>query len=110
MGRPMRASWTMLLGGLDSLGSAREVGPGEIEVRFTQGTSKRRVTVLMTAGEWDEMASVKWGDPDYALADVKHTVSTLEPGCPYAVYGDYELEPSTTRVRQDPSGDVQVAV
>lgn len=106
----MRASWTMLLGGLDSLGSAREVGPGEIEVRFTQGTSKRRVTVLMTAAEWDEMASVKWGGPDYALAEVKDTVMSLRPEYSYAVYGDYELEPSTTRVRQDPSGDVQVAV
>lgn len=91
----------MLLGGLDSLGSAREVAPGEIEVRLTQGGARRRIVVLMTAAEWDEMASGRWGDADDALADVKRTVSSLGPEYPFAVYGDYELEPSTTRVRQD---------
>lgn len=97
----MRASWSMLLDGLDSLGSAREVAPGEIEVRLTQGGVMRRIVVLMTAAEWDEMASVMWGDADDALADVKRTVSSLGLEFPFAVYGDYELEPSMTRVRQD---------
>lgn len=95
----------MLLSGLDSLGSARELSAGQVEVWVTRGRDRRRVVVVMTAEEWDEMASVRWGDADDALADVKRTVSSLGAEHPYAVYGDYELEPSTTPVREDTSTD-----
>lgn len=90
----------MLLGGLDALGSAREVAPGEIEVRFTQGGVRRRVVVVVTAAEWDEMASVNWGSADDALAEVKRTVAALGPEDRFAVYGAGELQPSPTRPRQ----------
>lgn len=62
--------------------------------------------LLVTAAEWDEMASVNWGSGDDALAEVKRTVATLGPGDRFAVYDAGELQPSPTRPRQSRASDL----
>jgi hypothetical protein len=62
--------------------------------------------LLVTAAEWDEMASVNWGSADDALAEVKRTVATLGPGDRFAVYDAGELQPSPTRPRQSRASDL----
>ena len=87
-------SWDRLVRALDEWGSAAEVAPGRIEV--TLPGSGRRVTVVMTPEEWDDMSGVMWGSVDAAVRDVEETLLRLQPHHSYAVYSDYRLEPSVS--------------
>jgi hypothetical protein len=84
-----------LVAALDSWTSARVIAPGRIEVTLP-GPGDRRVVVVMTPDEWEDLAGVMWGSFDDAVADVQRSLLRLRPHEGFAVYGQYRLEPSTT--------------
>lgn len=89
--------WERLIEALDECGSAAMVAPGRIEVSLHGGEHlSRRVLIVMTPHEWDELATVMWGNVDDAIESVKQTLLRLEPHQGFAVYSDYQLWPSAT--------------
>jgi hypothetical protein len=86
--------WERLVESLDAWTSASQVAPGRIEVALAGAGPERRAVIVMTPDEWDEMATVMWGDFDDAVADVKRTLGRLRRGERFAVYEQYRLEPS----------------
>jgi len=50
----------------------------------TGGTDSRRVEIVMTPDEWNDMASVAFGDFDYALDHVTQVLSGLGPAESFA--------------------------
>ena len=85
--------WLGLVTALDAWTRAAETAPGRIEVALPD--SGRRVVVVMTPEEWDDMVDIMFGRLEPALDDVKQTLLRLEPHESYAVYCQYRLEPST---------------
>jgi hypothetical protein len=71
--------------------------PGQIDVSLPMPAAhERRVEIRMTPREWDDMASVKYGDADLAAQEVRASLLRLRPGQRYLLFGQYELVPSTT--------------
>ena len=95
-------TWKRLVGSLDAWTWATETAPGRIEVSVPRGGGSRHVLIVMTPDEWDDMASVMWGNYDDAVADVKRTLLALRPEEGFAVYSDYRLEPSTAAALPEP--------
>jgi hypothetical protein len=91
--------WNRLVAALDQWGSAAVVAPGRIEVVLPG--SGRRVEVVMTPREWDEMWSIAWGNLGDAIADVQRMLVGLDPEEGFAVYTDYQLEGSPTPTLPD---------
>jgi len=87
--------WDRLIDSLNAWTSATEVAPGRIEVLLPEPGAERRVVIVMTRDEWDDMATVMWGNVDDAIAHVKDTLSQLRPDELFAVYEQYRLEPSS---------------
>lgn len=90
-----RANWKRLVRTLDAWTAASESVPGRIEVSLPDGTGFRQVTIVMTEDEWDTIVGPMWGDIDDAIAAVKRTLAEMEPHQTYALYGQYDLVPST---------------
>ncbi len=84
-------SWDRLVGALDDWASVVAAEAGAIDVLMPGG---RRVTIVMTADEWDDMVDVLWGSFDDAVEDVKRTLLGLRAHERFAVYSQYRLEPS----------------
>lgn len=89
--------WQGLVDALDALDawtSATEIASGRIEVALPQDLAGRRVVVVMTPAEWEDMSGVMWGSFEDALGEVKQTLSELQPHERFAVYSQYRLVPS----------------
>lgn len=89
----MTGLWDDLVAALDAWGTVRGVGEGRIELT-TPGD--RRVTVVLTPGQYDEMTSImglSGADGADHVIDVVRRLGARER---FAVYGDYRLEPSET--------------
>ncbi|MEZ0580622.1 hypothetical protein [Nocardioides sp. MH1] len=101
-----RDDWNRLIEALDDWTSAVEIAPGHIEVALSgQDGTNRRVVMVMTPDQWDDMAGVMWGDFDSALADVKATLLEMQSRESFAVYPQYRLEPSiTASLSKEPPG------
>lgn len=84
------AQWQRLVAQLDVWTAASAEGRGRIRVAAPHG----EVVVVMTPREWEEMAGITWGDFDSAVEDVKRTLLRLQPHQGFAVYQDYQLNPS----------------
>lgn len=95
------ANWKLLVAALDDWATARVLAPGEIEVTFDQNGASRRVVIVMTPDEWEDMWSVMWGDFGAALDDVRSTLASLRSGENHAVFRQYRLEPSADRTLPD---------
>lgn len=97
------SSWNRLVRDLDGWSSASSAGPGRIRVSVPQGSGGgRRVVIVMTPAEWNEMWSVAWGSIDAAFDSVKQTLLSMEPHEGFAVYADYRLEPSASESLPEP--------
>lgn len=86
--------WDELLTFLGSLGQAREISPGRIQLHVRD--TGHDVEIIMTRDEWVEMSTVKWGDFTDAAEDIKRTVLATGADDRFLIYGDYDLEPSPT--------------
>ncbi len=87
--------WERLLDALNEWTPAREVEPGRIEVLLrSAGAEERRVRVVMTPADWDDMASVAFGGFEYAFDHVKDRLMSMEATETFAVYSFYDLVPS----------------
>ncbi|MDN5895793.1 MAG: hypothetical protein L0H93_17425 [Nocardioides sp.] len=99
--------WQRLVTALDGWASAAVVAPGQIEVTMTANRQPRRVVIVMTPSEWEDMSGTMWGDFDNALDDVLSTLTELKANEQFAVYSDYRLEPSTEPTLPDVENDAQ---
>ncbi len=89
--------WERLLDALNEWTSAREVEAGRIEVLLrSAGAGERRVQIVMTPDDWDDMASVTFGGFEYAFDHVKDRLMSMEATETFAVYSFYDLVPSST--------------
>ena len=62
-----RDGWDRLVKALDAWTSAGEIAPDQIEVTVGGGDgTSRRVVIVMTSDQWDDMAGAMWGDFDAA--------------------------------------------
>lgn len=92
-----RRLWERLLQSLNGWCTATGAAPGLIVVTFKNpGHPARVAEIVMTRREWDQMASVAWGDPDRAAQYVKGMVLGLQPHERFLVYESYDLVPSAT--------------
>ncbi len=90
-------SWERLIAALSLDGSAEEVAPGRVVVTQAHADEPDRVVeIVMTHREWDDMASVIFGDADSAAAHVRDVVGSLGSEDRYLVYETYDLVPSAT--------------
>ncbi len=95
--------WNRLVRDLDGWSSASKTAPWRIRVTVPQASGKnRRVVIVMTPAEWNEMFTVAHGSFDSAFYRVKQTLLSLKPHEGFAVYADYGLEPSTTESLAEP--------
>lgn len=49
----------------------------------------------MTEDEWDDIVGPMWGNVDDAIDEIKRTLMKMNPQETYALYGQYNLVPST---------------
>ncbi|WP_134738102.1 hypothetical protein [Nocardioides sp. 503] len=90
-------SWHDLVTALDDWTAATAVADGTIEVALPgDGGPGRRVLVMLTPDEWDDMTGVMWGSFEDAVDDVRQTLGQMGPSDGYAVYGTYRLVPSAS--------------
>ena len=96
--------WERLLDFLNSWATARETGPGRVEVTWVASTGRpRTVTLVMSRQEWDDLVTIPYGDFDLAADGLRRQLLGLDGNEPYLVYRTYELVPSATPVlREDP--------
>jgi hypothetical protein len=90
--------WPRLIESLNRWSSAREVSWGRIEVTLaSQGEAPARVVgIVMTPEEWEDLASVAWGDFGSAARQVRSDVLGLRHHERFLVYHQYELVASAT--------------
>ena len=89
--------WERLIEALDDGSSVVEVAPGRVAVTISgPGEPARVAEIVMTRREWDDMATVVWGDADNAIDYVRRLVRDLGPEERFLVYETYDLVPSTT--------------
>lgn len=87
--------WARLIEALDEWTSARQVAPGRIEVALPgAGTELRRVQIVMTPDQWEDMAGVAFGGFEHAIVSVKESLNQLEDAYEFLVYSTYDLVPS----------------
>jgi sarcosine oxidase gamma subunit len=90
-------SWRDLVAALDAWTAATAVTEGSIEVALPgDGGPGRRVLVMLTPDEWDDMTGPMWGSFEDAVGDVKQTLGEMGAGDGYAVYCHYRLVPSAS--------------
>lgn len=88
---------------LDGWSSASQIAPGRIRMSIpSRPRGNRRVTIVMTPAEWEDMFTVVHGSFDSAFDRVKQTLLSLKPHERFAVYADYRLEPSAAETLPDP--------
>lgn len=90
--------WERLLDFLNGWASAREAGPGRIEVTVGPTERPRTVTLVMTREQWDDLVTIPFGDFALAAGELRRRVLRLRGDQGYLVYRTYELVPSTTPV------------
>lgn len=89
--------WERLLESLNSWSTATEIAPGRIFVTLEErGRSAWVVEILMTRRDWENMATVAWGDPDGAAQYIKKRVLALRRHERFLVYETYDLGASAT--------------
>lgn len=99
-----RRSWERLIETLSRFGAATEVEPRRIEVRRTADGSRRRIQVVITPEQWNDLIDTPWGNIDDALAYVREAVTDLEGHHRFLVYTTYALEASgTPQIPADPA-------
>jgi hypothetical protein len=104
----LEEQWQRLIEFLDSWCHVTDVASGHIEVLLPMpGGHERGVTILMTPDQWDDMASVMWGNFDDAAQAVRRSLLTLRGKDRYLVFGDYALNPSPTTEWPADSGYVR---
>ncbi len=101
--------WERLLKFLASWAEATVLEPGRIELTVGSSTAPaRKVQILMTPSQWDDMVTIPFGDFDAAAAWLKRTV-LRPPHEPFLVYDCYDLHPSPTPELPDDPDDELLA-
>ena len=90
--------WQRLIDYLDEWADAREV-PGGIAVTFEGADGRSRtVELVMSPKDWEEYASIMYGDGDPAKTPIKQVVTSAPEGVPFLVYTNtYDWAASSTR-------------
>lgn len=71
---------------LATFGEASQVDSGVIEVRMTAVNSRRRIRVVITPEQWNDLIDTPWGNIDGALAYVREAVGDLGTHHRFLVY------------------------
>ena len=89
-----RSWWSVLVDVLGSLGDVAGSEPVGLVVSTRRGdVTRRRIEVVMTEDEWDDMVSIMWGEVEGAAQHVRQLVLQQPRDKRYLVYSQYMLEP-----------------
>lgn len=94
-----RSWWSVLVDVLESLGEVSGREPVGLVVDTRRGDiTRRRIEIVMTDDEWDDMVSIMWGEVEEAAQHVRQLVLQQPSDKRYLVYSQYMLEPSVDPV------------
>lgn len=94
-----RSLWSVLVDVLGSLGDVAGREPVGLVVSTRRGdVTRRRIEIVMTEDEWDDMVSIMWGEVEGAAQHVRQLVLQQPRDKRYLVYSQYMLEPSVDPV------------
>lgn len=89
--------WERLVESLSEVGAVSEPAPGRLVVAVDKADDDAgAIEVVMTRDQWDEMASVAFGEFDSAASYVRSRLLAQPRHERFLVYGSYDLVPSAT--------------
>ncbi|WP_193610142.1 hypothetical protein [Nocardioides lijunqiniae] len=98
-------SWHELVAALDAWTTASAVTDRSIDVALPSDDGPgRRVLVMLTRDEWEDMTDVMWGSFEAAVDEVKQTLREMGADDAFAVYSQYRLVPSVSPTVGDEGG------
>ncbi|WP_193614608.1 hypothetical protein [Nocardioides lijunqiniae] len=90
-------SWHDLVAALDDWTAASALSDRTIDVALPSDDGPgRRLMVVLTPDEWEDMTDVMWGSFEAAVEEVKQTLREMGADDAFAVYSQYRLVPSVS--------------